>query len=168
MRIISSKLTGTGLMQKACSFTIDKESKATLADMYRCEHSPIRTQIFCVEMYNIPTFVSVHLVRHNVGVSHFVKSNREDRPGYTGDTGRDHPVNHMMIVNAQALINMSRKRLCRKSHDKTIEVWEHVKDSLQGVDPDLCKRMVKDCEYRNGCYEKKPCGYWYNEYAEAN
>ena len=167
MKIIAAKLTGTGLMQKACSFTIDKESKATLAEMYRCEHSPIRTQIFCVEMYDIPTFVSVHLVRHNVGVSHFVKSNRDDRCG-DGTEDRNTPVNHMMIINAQALINMSRKRLCRKSHDKTIEVWEHVKDSLQGVDPDLCKRMVKDCEYRNGCYEKKPCGYWYNEYAEAN
>lgn len=159
MRIISSKLTGTGLMQKACSFTIDKESKATLFDMYRCEHSPIRTQIFCIEMYDIPTFVSVHLVRHNVGVVHFVKSNRDDRCG-DGTEDRNTPVNHMMIINAQALINMSRKRLCFKAHQKTIEVWELVKDSLVDIDNDLCNYMVRECEYRNGCYEKKSCGFW--------
>lgn len=158
MQIIVEKITDGQLMRKACGYTIDAESKMSLDKIYKCEHSPMRTQIFVVEMRDIPTFVSVHFVRHKIGVEHFVKSNREDRPGYTGDTGRNHPVNHMMFLNAESLITMARKRLCYKAHEQTIVVMNEIKREVAKVDPDLARHMVKNCIYRNGCNELKPCG----------
>lgn len=160
MQIKVTKLTNEDLLRKACSYTISAESKATLGKMYKCEHSPIRTQLFVVEMIDIPTFVSVHFVRHHVGVDHWVKSNREDRQGYSGDAGRLQPVNHMMLINAQSLINFSRKRLCYQAHAETVKVMRAIKSGVAVVDPGLAERMVPECLYRNGCNELKPCGYF--------
>ena len=159
MRITVEKITDVELMREACSFTIDAPSRAGLRTMYRCEHSPIRTQMFVVRMYDIPTFVSVHLVRHKIGVEHFVKSNRDDRPGYSGEIGREHPVNHMMLINAAALIQMARKRLCGQASTKTQEVVGAIRSGVGAVDPDLALHMVPECRYRNGyCPEIKSCG----------
>jgi hypothetical protein len=160
MEIKVTKITDVTLMQKACSYTINKESKMSLNKIYKTEHSPLRTQMFVVEMIDIPTFVSVHLVRHKIGVEHFVKSNREDRPGFSGDLGREQPVNHMMLLNAQALIQMALKRLCSTTHAKTKEVIEKIKYLVEQVDPDLAKYMVPQCIYRGGiCQELMCCGY---------
>lgn len=158
MLIITEKLTNLELLQRVCSTTIkNKTSKVTLDKMYKCEHSPIRTQIFLVEMKGIPTFVSVHLVRHSVGVTHFVESNREDRGG-SKETNRYTPVNHSMLINAQALINISRKRLCKQASKETREVWEKVVESIKEVDSELYPYLVPECKYRNGiCPELKPC-----------
>ena len=161
MRVEIEKLTNERILREACSFTSSAPSSMTLAKIYKCEHSPIRTQIFIIKMYDIPTFVSVHLVRHKVGVEHWVKSNREDLPSYTGDTGRNHPVNHMMMLNAQALIQIMRKRLCGKAHAKVQELMGLICEEMQGVDFDLFTRLVPDCVYRSGCYELKTCGRFY-------
>lgn len=155
MQISVEPVTSVLDARTACAFTIDKESKITLDALARCEHSPLRTQIFWVKMYDIPTFVSVHLVRHKHGVEHFVKSNRTDRGG-TGKEDRYTPVNHAMFLNAQALINMSRKRLCRKASPETQAVmW-----AIQRACPDwLSRYMVAECEYRGGvCHELRSCG----------
>ena len=34
------------------------------------EHSPARTLMFTIALWNVPYFVSVHLVRHKFGVEH--------------------------------------------------------------------------------------------------
>lgn len=154
------KITGTGLMRLACSYTINADSNISLKKVYQCEHSPMRTQLFVVEMQDIPTFVSVHFVRHKHGVEHFVKSNREDRASYTGDLGRWQPVNHMMLCNAQALVNMARKRLCRKASEETTEVMEAIVAAVGKEDAALAERMVPECEYRRGCREIKTCGLY--------
>lgn len=161
IEIVVTKLTDEYLLKRACQFTTGglDSSRVTFDKMYRCEHSPIRTQMFLIEMYNIPTFVSVHLVRHKIGVEHFVKSNRDDRGG-NGTEDRYTPVNHMMFCNAQALINMSRKRLCLKAHAETQVIMLKIKQGVDLCDSYLAKYMVKECEYRNGCYELKSCGYW--------
>lgn len=125
--------------------------------MYLSEHSPVRTQMFVVEMTNILSFVSVHLVRHKFGVEHFVKSNRSDRGGNAG-ANRLSQVNHLMILNAQALINMARKRLCGKASDETQDVMRHIKAGVAAVDPDLAACMVPECVYRGACYEFQSCG----------
>ena len=158
MRIEVDKVTTESLMKRACRMTIRGESNVSLEKMYRCEHSPIRTQLFWIEMYDIPTFVSVHLVRHKYGVEHFVCSNRDDRGG-DSHCDRDTPVNHGMLLNAQALINMARKRLCSKAHPKTIEVMQAICKAVNEVDPVLVHYLVPECDYRGGiCYEMKPCG----------
>lgn len=153
-----TKLTSPYLAQLACSYTINKSVKPSLKKLYNCEHSPIRTQLFAVEMINIPSFVSTHFVRHHVGVDHFVKSNREDRNGGHTNIDRNTPVNHLMVCNAQALINMSRRRLCLQAHPQTVKVMNMIKEAVAKVDLDLAEKMVPECEYRNGCHELKPCG----------
>lgn len=159
MRVVITKLTDGALAQKACEFTINKKSSISLDKLYSCEHSPIRTQMFWVEMYDIPTFVSVHLVRHAIGISHFVKSNREDRGGLTG-TDRNTPVNHAMLLNAQSLINLARKRLCLKASSETVAVMKEIKEKIKEVDPALYPYLVPECEYRKACHELKSCGYY--------
>lgn len=40
----------------------DKEIKDSYMNkMYKCEHSPIRQQMYLVEMEGIPTFIATHL-----------------------------------------------------------------------------------------------------------
>ena len=48
------------------------------------EHSPIRLLTFTVRITDLPYWVSVHLVRHKIGVEHFVKTQRSDRGGSVG------------------------------------------------------------------------------------
>lgn len=135
------------------------EAKCTLDRLYLWEHSPSRTQLFWVNMVDIPTFVSVHFVRHSaVGQLHFVMSNREDRGG-SNTVDRLSPVNHRMMLNAQHLIDMSRKRLCYKASKETRDVMNEIRSNVSRVDPSLSKYMVPNCVYRGGyCCEPKPCG----------
>lgn len=158
MKVKITKLTGVDLMQAACSATMrGRESKMTLEKIYKCRHSPIRTQMFWVEMEDIPTYVSVHFVRHKVGVEHYVGTNREDRGGVKAD--RDTPVIHCMLLNAQALMNMALKRLCGQASEGTYNVMQMIKEELQYTDPELAPYLVRECEYRNGiCDELKCCG----------
>lgn len=153
------KITDLDLLQWACSMTIDSESEMSLERIYRNEHSPMRTQLFKISMFGLPTFVSTHFMRHPIGVvAHFGKTLRDDRGG-PDDANRWTPTNHGMICNAQALINMARKRLCFKSHHATVRQMRMIRDGVMAVDPDLAYRMVPECLYRGGiCHEDKPCG----------
>lgn len=134
--------------------------KAPLKSWYRNEHSPIRVRMFWVELERIPTFVSVHLVRHKIGVEHFVQSMRDDRGGAGNDqVTRLTPVNHGMLINAQALIQISRKRLCYAASKETVGTWTRLRKCMAAVDADLAWHMVPECVYRNGvCPEFKECG----------
>lgn len=157
MEIIVEKLTNYALMNECCGVTINRDNVSPDPyAMYKSEHSPIRSQLFKVRMENIPTFVSVHLVRHHVGVDHWVRSNREDRGG-NGKADRDTPVTHLMILNAQALISMARKRLCNKASEETRDVMYAIRDGVSRVDFALASAMVPDCVYRHQCHELKPC-----------
>ena len=161
MKVTAKKLTGLSEMRRACEMTLHsgKASRMWLPEIYKCEHSPIRTQMFWIEMCDIPTYVSVHFVRHKVGVEHFVMSNREDRGG-TGKEDRMSPVNHGMFLNAQTLIQLARKRLCGKADPRTRKVMKEVVKAVDVVDPALTPFLVPECVYRNGyCLEPKSCGY---------
>jgi len=64
-----------------------------------------------------------------------------------------------MLINAQALINMSLSRLCYKAHRSTLHVWATVREAVRHQDPDLAGFMVPKCGYRGGvCHELMPCG----------
>lgn len=79
MEISVKKLTDLDLLHRANEFTTGHESKMSLARAYFYGHSPIRTQIFWVEMKDIPLFVASQLVRQHVGVQFFQRSKRVDR-----------------------------------------------------------------------------------------
>ncbi len=159
MNAIVIKLTDTALMRRACEMTMQDgvTSQASLDAIYLSEHSPARTQLFWVELHDIPTFVSTHLVRHKHGVEHYVKSNRDDRGGDTVVT-RDTLLHHAMLLNAQAIINISKERLCKKSHPETIKTWQKVLEQIDKVDPALVHFCYPKCMYRQLCPEVKSCG----------
>jgi hypothetical protein len=131
--------------------------KSSLKDIYRWEHSITRSQIFSIQLTDIPSFVSVHLVRHVTTVP-FVLSKRIDRFG-NGSEDRNTLVNHRFIANAEAILNMAKKRLCFKASIETRDVVLAIKEEIRKVDPDLAYYMVPNCVFRGGiCPEPKPCG----------
>lgn len=125
------------------------------------EHSPIRKLIIGWRWTDLKYWVSVHLVRHKHGIEHFVTTQRTDRTGINRDElPQGSLVNHECEANAQALINISRKRLCYCASLETRQAWQKVKEEVNQVEPELAKCMVKECVYRNGlCPEMFTCGY---------
>lgn len=65
--------------KKAFDSTVRFNSNVSDLNSYLMEHSPLRQDEYCIEMKNIPSFVSVHMVRHKIGVEHFVLTSRDDR-----------------------------------------------------------------------------------------
>lgn len=125
----------------------------------RAEHSPIRLVEYDIILKDIPSFVATHLVRHHEGCEKFVCTNREDRRNVKPEEiNRLTPVTMLMSCNAQALINISRKRLCACASKETREVWQKVKDAIAEIDPIMAKHMVRECVYRQGmCPEMYSC-----------
>ena len=125
------------------------------------EHSPIRRIKFYWRWKDIKSWVSVHFSRHKIGVEHFVKTQRTDRTGINRDElPQGSFVNHACEADAQALINISRKRLCNCASKETKEAWEEVRNKVAECEPELASCMVRECVYRNGlCPEMFSCGY---------
>lgn len=124
------------------------------------EHSPIRHMKFYWRWKGLKSRVSVHMVRHKIGIEHWVSTQRSDRTGINRD---DLPqgalVNHACEADAQALINISRKRLCSCASPETREAWQLVKEEVAKTEPELASCMVKECIYRGFCPEMFSCGY---------
>ena len=159
-------------VKEAARATIGKEGSgkeptdAWKKQILLAEHSPIRLLQYTIKFKNIPYFVVMHLCRHSIGISHFVKSQREDRSethAKRSDLPQDAPVDYEMVANAQALINISRKRLCNQAAKETREAWEEAVDLISKADPVMGSVLVPECIYRGGCVEKfNPCGLWNN------
>ena len=148
---------------------LDKEpSKSWEAKMLLAEHSPIRLLEYEWTWADIMQWVTAHLVRHHEGCEKFVHSQRGDRRAildeYNVSSRNELPqgaTNDMdMTANAQALINISRKRLCSCAYKETREAWKQVQDAIRKVDPVMADKMVPECIYRGFCPEfMNPCGY---------
>ena len=124
------------------------------------EHSPIRRMKFYWRWKDLKSWVSVHFVRHKFGVEHWVSTQRTDRTGINRDElPQGALVNHACEGNAQALINISRKRLCNGASKETREAWQEVKNKVAECEPELASCMVKECIYRGFCPEMFGCGY---------
>lgn len=124
------------------------------------EHSPIRELWFGFRL-EIPYWVSVHLVRHHIGVNHYVQSQRNDRQNKYDRTQapQGEMVSHVISVNAGELIQMAHKRLCMQASKETREVMQMMVDEVIKVAPYMKEVLVPLCEYRNGkCTEMFPCG----------
>lgn len=148
---------------------LDKEpSNSWKAKMLLAEHSPIRLIEYEWTWSDIMQWVTTHLVRHHEGCEKFVHSQRGDRRAileeYNVSSRNELPqgaTNDMdMTANAQALINISRKRLCNCASKETREAWKQVQDAIREVDPVMADKMVPECIYRGFCPEfMNPCGY---------
>ncbi len=128
--------------------------------LIRAEHSPIRKLKFSWRWKELPYWVSVHIVRHKIGIEHFVKTQRSDRTGIDrNELPQGAHVSHECEADGQALINISRKRLCAQASKETREAWQLVKDEVAKVEPELAACMVKECVYRGFCPEMFGCGF---------
>ena len=149
------------------------------------EHSPIRLLEYDFTIEDIRQWVTVHLVRHHEGCEKFVHTQREDINQeiekmtkmvinllYEAELLREgwKPRDYMfqgegndmdMTCNAQAFMNISRKRLCYGCPSKeTRQAWEIVIDMLKEIDPILAEKCVPECVYRGFCPETdRCCGY---------
>lgn len=149
------------------------------------EHSPIKLVEYWIDLDDLMQFVGVHLLRHEHTLP-YICSQRSDRNGSPEKTAeevlsmiREDIVNdpnfkmenwrhyrlqgsendHTFVVNAQTLINISRRRLCRQASKETREAWILVKDAIASIDEDMAKAMVPNCIYRGFCPEMDCCGF---------
>lgn len=124
------------------------------------EHSPIRRMKFYWRWNGLKYWISVHFVRHKIGIEHWVSTQRTDRTQVNRDElPQSALVNHACEADAQALITISRKRLCNCAAKETREAWKAVKDKVAEVEPELASCMVKECVYRGFCPEMYGCGF---------
>lgn len=129
--------------------------------MLLAEHSPIRKLLISWKWLNIPYWVSVHFVRHKFGIEHWVRTQRTDRTKTNRNTlPQDNPVEHEVEANVQAIINISRKRLCRQASPETRAAWWMAIARLGYTEPEIAQACVPDCIYRGWCYEYESCGYY--------
>ena len=124
------------------------------------EHSPVRKLCFNWKWADLPYWVSVHFVRHKFGIEHFVSTQRTDRTGEDrAAKTQDAPVVHECFANAQAVMFISRRRLCSQASPETRAAWRLVVDEIAKVQPEVASCCVPECVYRGFCPEFKPCGY---------
>lgn len=150
-----------------CRTTVNKEgiekepSTSFKEKIVMSEHSPIRSMTFNFSIEDIPSYSATHFARHHVGVEKWISTSREDRTGVSRDErSQTDPVNMELEANMQALINLSRKRLCYQADPTTREVMEQMKAEVEQEEPIVAHHMVKECVYRGGiCPEINSCGY---------
>lgn len=127
----------------------------------KSEHSPIRYLTFIIRM-QIPYCDSVCFCRHKLGVEHYVQSQRNDRQDkydrYKEPQG--HLVSHVMVVNAQELMFMAHRRLCRMASPNCQKIMKMIRMAVLESNPEFEDVLVPNCEYLHSCPEFKSCGYW--------
>ena len=124
------------------------------------EHSPIRKIKFSWRWTDLKYWVATHFVRHKVGIEFWQSTQRTDRTGISRDElPQSALVSLECEANAQAIINISRKRLCNQASPETREAWKQVVEAIAENDPILASVCVADCIYRGTCCEMNPCGY---------
>ncbi len=159
-------------IKNECRATMGKEpteiraSKDFVAKLLISEHSPIRLASIKWTWKGIKSWVSVHFSRHWLGWDKWISTQRSDRTGEDRDKKpQDSPVNMDIRANAQALINVSRWRLCFKSAPETREQMEDLKRAIREEgEHEIALTMQPNCVYRCGCPEFETCGYWQKLY----
>ena len=146
------------------------------------EHSPIKLVEYCISFKDLRQWVGVHLLRHEHVIPQ-IHTQRGDRRDIIKEypyiqKALDELANEIkdninprdfirqgelndqdFYVNAQTLINISRRRLCNTASKETREAWQAVKDEIAKTEPELASCMVRECIYRGFCPEMFPCGY---------
>lgn len=161
---------------------LDKEpSEEWKAMVTMAEHAPIKLVEYRISFTDLRQWVGVHLLRHEhtIPMIHSQRVDRRDIDSMVADVmniisedvkksedfnKRDYlfqgePNDQDFYVNAQTLINISRKRLCACASPETRYAWNLVKNAIAEIDPTMAHFMVKNCVYRGRCPEMKCCGY---------
>lgn len=152
---------------KTCTLvTVGKESSKPPTEEWKknilkARHSPIRTLEFCFRLNNIPSWVATHLVRH-VHATPFVKTQRSDRNnGHDrGADRQDTPINMCWFMNAEELMVVANKRLCRQASPETRQVVQAICNEVVKLNPEFAEFLVPMCYWKNGkCDEFSCCGF---------
>jgi len=166
MKIEIQRVTSWTDVLNAARFTQRKNprsgepSVAWKKKIIKAEHSPLRCLMFNIDFYDIPNYVSVHLVRH-IHAQPFVSTSRPDIDGKQiprEEQKKIDPVNMRLFLNAQEIINISKVRLCNKAETETRKIWNQVIEELRKIEPELANACVPSCFYRGFCPEFKSCG----------
>lgn len=125
----------------------------------KARHSPIRRLRFSFKLEGIPSWVSVHLVRH-IHAQPYVKSQRNDRQNNYDRTKapQDSPVNMIWDINAEELMVIANKRLCNQASPETREVVKLMCEEVLKTNPEFKEFLVPMCQYVGECKEMYPCG----------
>lgn len=153
--IYKAALFTVGLSPKHKEPTSEWKKKILLS-----EHSPIYIGRVFFIVKDVPAFVNGHLVRHGIGTLPYIQSQREDLHPVEVTPDRNTLQNGLYVVDFEAIINISRKRLCKKASIETRYVWKLFLDELKKYEPELVELCVPNCVYRNKCPEFKTCGYF--------
>ena len=161
-------------IKSACMTTISKEAGKEPTQEWKrrlllCEHSPIRRGTISWKFDEIPYCISTHFVRHHEGVEKWVGTERADRTEIKDRSQRSQMdmVPMEMEANIQAIINISRKRLCMSADPLTIKYWKAVLEAIKEYDEDIYWACVPECVRCGGCPEYKSCGYYDNLMKDA-
>lgn len=130
------------------------------------EHSPIRLMEYDIRVDGIPYYSAMHLRTHNTGVKHeplfIIESSRPDISNKVSDRDKlpqTAPVIMNMRINPQALINISRQRLCAKTDKTTRQYWADIVKCVGVIEPTIVDLCVPNCVYRGFCPEFSSCGF---------
>ena len=161
-------------IKSACMTTISKEAGKEPTQEWKrrlllCEHSPIRRGTISWKFDEIPYCISTHFVRHHEGVEKWFGTERADRTEIKDRSQRSQMdmVPMEMEANIQAIINISRKRLCTSADPLTIKYWKAVLEAIKEYDEDIYWACVPECVRCGGCPEYKSCGYYDNLMKDA-
>lgn len=125
----------------------------------RSEHSPIRLGVVRIRVENIPSWVSVHFARHHVGVEKFISTKRTDRTGIDRNLlPQNEPVIMELYMNFQAIMNISRVRLCTCASNETRNLWRDILNVIEEYEPELVALCQPKCVDRGYCPEFIGCG----------
>lgn len=160
-------------IKSACMTTISKDagdkepSDTWKRKLLLCEHSPIRRSTVSWKWPEIPYAISTHFARHHEGCEKFVATERTDRTGVPREErSQMNPVMMEMDANIQALINISKKRMCTGADPTTRLYWKAVWKAIREYDENIAWAMVPECIRDGGCPEYQPCGL-FEKFAEG-
>lgn len=166
MKIEITRVTSWSEVLNSARFTWRKSPKSGEPSVkwkkkiIKAEHSPLRCLMFNIDMYDIPSYTAGHFVRH-VHAQPFVSTSRPDTDEHQvprDEQKKSDLVNCRLFLNAEEIINISRKRLCNKAELPTRQAWQAVLDELRKTEPELVNACVPNCIYRGFCPEIKSCG----------
>ena len=160
-------------IKSACMTTISKDagdkepSDTWKRKLLLCEHSPVRRGTVSWKWPEIPYAISTHFARHHEGCEKFVATERTDRTGVPREErSQMNPVMMEMDANIQALINISKKRMCTGADPTTRLYWKAVWEAIREYDENIAWAMVPECIRDGGCPEYQPCGL-FEKFAEG-
>lgn len=154
------------LVQMATLVTVGKNPIKPASYEWRhklleARHSPIRELRFVFRITGVPYWVSVHMVRHHVGYQPYVRTQRNDRQNNydRGEAPQSTPVDMIVSLNADALITIAQKRLCKQASAETRALVKEMCNLVIEKCPEFDGLLKPACEWQGGvCHEMFPCG----------